>query len=212
MLSKGLGKNRLLRVCALASAVVMVGCGGGDDKVVNVAAQATTTTVAPTTTEPVTTRVTSTSSTTSTSLTSGGRSPVSTTIPATPADAMVTNALIVERTGSADIRPLSIDGVGYVNALQIYSDSTPDKVEINASRARKRFLGTLGIPDDQRSTSSHMVEISLDNAAPVFSVIVNFGETKAIDLDVTNVLRIRITVSSKTRESGTVAIGNPRFS
>lgn len=211
MLSNGLGKNRLLRVCALAAAVVMVGCGGGDDKDVKVAAQATTTTVAPTTTEPVTTRVTSASSSTSTSLTSGTRTPVTTTIPATPAEAMVTDALIVESTASADVKPLSIDGVGYVNALQMYSGSSPGKAEINASRARKRFLGTLGIPDDQKSTSSHMVEISLDGAAPVFSVIVNFGETKAIDLDVTNVLRIRITVSSKTRESGTVAIGNPRF-
>jgi len=210
MLSNGRRKNRLLRACALASAVVMVGCGGGDDNDVDVAAQATTT-VAPPTTEPVTTRATSASPSTSTSLVSGARTPVSTTIPATPAEAMVTNALIVERTSTADIRPLSIDGVGYVNALQMYSDSTPDKVEINASRARKRFLGTLGIPDDQRSTSSHMVEISLDGAAPVYSVIVNFGETKAIDLDVTEILRIRITVSSKTRESGTVAIGNPRF-
>lgn len=99
-----------------------------------------------------------------------------------------------------------------MNALQMFSGTTPGKVEINASRARKRFLGTLGIPDDQKSSSSHMVEISIDNAAPILSVIVNFGETKVIDLDVTNALRIRITVSTKTRESGTVAIGNPRFS
>ena len=40
----------------------------------------------------------------------------------------------------------------------------------------------------------------------------NFGESKPIDLDVTNALRIRITISSKTRESGTIGIGNPRFS
>ena len=209
MLSIGLGNSRLLRASALASAVLLVACGGGDDKAVGAGDQVTTTTVASPTT--VATTATPATTTTTASLTTGNRSPVSTTIAPTTADAMVTDTLLVEKTNSADVRPLSIDGVGYVNALQMYSGPSPGKVEINAGRSRKRFLGTLGIPDDQRSTSSHQVEISLDNAAPALSVIVNFGESKPIDLDVTGVLRVRITVSSKTNTSGTVAIGNPRF-
>lgn len=206
MLSTGLGTNRLLRAFALASAVFLVGCGGGDDKKVSAADQVTTTAAASSSTTLGTTLASTT-----TSLTTGGRSLVSTTIAPTQADAMVTEALIVESTNSIDIRPLSVNGIGYVNALQMYSAPNPGKVEINAGRSRKTFLGTLGIPDDQKSTSSHQVEISLDNAAPVLSVIVNFGESKPIDLDVTGVLRIRITISSKTTSSGTVAIGNPRF-
>lgn len=198
-------------MCALASVVVMVGCGGGDggDEVSSRGQETTTSLAAATTTIPGTTLTSALSTTTS--LTTGSRSVVSTTIPATPADAIVTSGLLVERTISVDLGPVSINGTQYVNGMKIYSGTSPGKVEIDAGRRRKRFLGTLGIPDDQKSASSHLVEISLDGAAPIFSATVNFGESKAIDLDITDVLRVRITVTSKTRESGTVGIGNPRF-
>jgi hypothetical protein len=40
---------------------------------------------------------------------------------------------------------------------------------------------------------------------------VHFGETKKIDLDVSNVLRIKISITSSTSNSGHIAIGDPRF-
>lgn len=211
MLSTGLGRCSFLRACALASAVLLAGCGGGNDgDEVSSGGQEPTTSLGAATTTVGSTTVTSAPSTT-TSPTTGSRSPVTTTIPATPADALVTSAMLVERTTTVDLGPVSINGTQYVNGMKMYSGTSPGKVEIDAGRRRKRFLGTLGIPDDQKSASSHLVEISLDGAAPIFSATVNFGESKAIDLDVTEVLRIRITVTSKTRESGTVGIGNPRF-
>ncbi|MCW3043656.1 MAG: hypothetical protein JWL57_1814, partial [Actinobacteria bacterium] len=84
-------------------------------------------------------------------------------------------------------------------------------VQIDAGRSKHRFVGSLGIPDNQSSGASYQVDISLDNAAPVYSTVVNFGETKNIDLDVTKALRIKITVLWKAGQSGEVAIGNPKL-
>jgi hypothetical protein len=207
MLSSGLRNSRLLRVAALASAVLLVGCGGGDDKEVGAGDQATTTTLAPA----PTTAVTIAASTTTTALTTGARSPVSTTIASPLADTMVTRALVVEATTSPQVGPATINGVSYVNALRLYSYRTSQKVEIDAGRRRTRFLGVLGIPDNETSASVHQVDISLDNAAPVLSVLLKFGETKNIDLDVTNVLRIRITSIAQSNTGDSIAIGNPRF-
>jgi len=41
--------------------------------------------------------------------------------------------------------------------------------------------------------------------------VVNFGETKNIDLNVTNALRIKVTVQWKAGLAGAVAIGNPKL-
>lgn len=141
------------------------------------------------------------------------RVPISTTLPPAIADSEIGQTLVPESTTSYDFQQETINGVAFPNALRIYSTTSPKKVEINAGRSRKRFLGSLGIPDDAKSTSVHQVEISLDNGPPVFSTVLNFGETKTIDLDVTNVLRVRITVVSKESSSsgGYLAIGNPRF-
>lgn len=59
------------------------------------------------------------------------------------------------------------------------------------------------------------MDISLDNGPVVYSTVINFGESKNIDIDVTNALRIKVTVTSKSANSCCtseyLAIGNPRF-
>jgi hypothetical protein len=188
--------------------LVLTGCGdggetaGGGTSPTTMQAATTAATAAPQTTA-ATTTIAATSTT-------SGRSPIPTTTSAAPGETQVDRSLIPESTASYDFRQLVINGIAYTNALRMYSDRTADRVEINAGRNRTRFLGTAGIPDDQRSASVHQVDISLDNAAPVFSAVIPFGETREIDLDVTGVLRIRITVTSRN-EDGYVAIGNPRF-
>ncbi len=206
MFSIGVAKRRLMRVSALGMALVLVGCGGGGDDDVDASAPSapgSTSGASPTTVAVATTALSSP--------TTGVRSLVPTTIPAQLADTDLTEALIPEHSTSFDFEPTAIDGVSYVNALLLYAEQTPGKVEINAGRDRSRFRGSLGVPDSQPSSSSFLVEISLDNAAPVFSEVVNFGETKDIDLPVPGTLRIRVTVSSLTGRSGYVGIGNPRF-
>ncbi|MGI8686632.1 MAG: NPCBM/NEW2 domain-containing protein [Acidimicrobiales bacterium] len=108
----------------------------------------------------------------------------------------------------------TINGVSYTNALYLhplqYASGPERRVEIDAGRSRKRFLGDLGIPDTEASTSAYKVDISLDGAAPIYSTELKFGETKKIDLDITNVLRIKILVSSISGYAY-LAIGSPRL-
>ena len=208
MLSIGVARRHLIRTSGLGMALLLVGCGTSTEKVGG-------STVPTSTGPPITTSTTLQAAASTTmiqgSATTGGRSTIPTTTAQSPADMDIGDTLIPEHTGSHSFRPTDINGISYSNALQMYSERRPTKVEINASRARKAFRGSLGIPDSESSSSSHQVEISLDNAAPAFSAVVNLGETKDVDLDVTGVLRVRITVSSLTSTSGYVAIGNPRF-
>ena len=140
-----------------------------------------------------------------------GRSLITTTSAPSAAATDLARELIPEATASYDFDQVSINGVQYSNALRISAFTTPQKVEINAGRAHDKFLGVLGIPDDQKSASMVQVDIGLDNAAPIFSTVVSFGESKNIDIDVPAVLRIKITVTSKTSSSAYVAIANPRL-
>lgn len=189
------------RVAALsAAALLLAGCGGDDTQTggggtTTAPSETTTTTSEPTTTGPTTTRP-----------------PVSTTLRSVGTETPI-NASSFVPEGFAEFEQETINGVAYPNAMTIPTSTSPKKVEINAGRTRNRFLGALGVPDTESSASVHHVEISLDDAPPVFSTELKFGETKDIDLDVTNVLRIRITVllTSRTPTYSSIAIGNPRF-
>jgi hypothetical protein len=140
---------------------------------------------------------------------------VPTSNPLTLAQTAIDDRVLVPQSDGVGFRfgQSTINGVSYTNALLIrvnYPDY-PGWVEINAGRSRHRFLGDLGVPDDQKSGSAYKVDVSFDNAAPIFSTDVRFGEKKRLDLNVTNVLRIRISISPIARSRGYLAIGNPRF-
>lgn len=130
--------------------------------------------------------------------------------PLTPTETAIDKTLVPQSTLTFRFRQSTINGVFYTNAL-VMSVHRPRWVEINAGRSRSHFLGELGVPDDQESGSAYQVDVSFDNAAPVLSTAVRFGETKRLNLDVTNVLRIRISISPIARSRGYLAIGNPRF-
>jgi len=206
-----LADHRRPRKLAAVGILGLVLSGCGDDPTPTAATDQQTTTVVTSAPSPATALTTTLPLTPST--TAGARSLVPTTALPSVADARIGKSLIPEATTGYEVEPTTINGVQYANALRIGSQRTAVKVEINASRSRQRFLGTLGIPDDQKSSTSIQVEISLDNAPAAFSTVVNFGETKKIDLDVTNALRVKVTVLTKTGESSSpvIAIGDPRF-
>jgi hypothetical protein len=158
---------------------------------------------------------TSTTTTTTTSA-SGSFGTVSTSTTLATADTAV-DTRYVPQTSNAEVTsgPAGINGTTYSNALLMkpaYRFSGPNaSLEIDAGRDFTRFRGDLGIPDDQPSSTAYDVQISLDNAAPTVSTQVRFGETKTIDLDITNVLRIKIALTSISDCCNKVGIGNPRF-
>lgn len=200
-------------VSTLAMCIGLVGCGGGDGNETasasdtTVATTPTTTSAAPATT--VATTLTTGGGLTTTSVVTGARVGITTTVPPPAAATPIDRSLMPE--GSATFQPLTMNGVAYPNAMRIFGMSRPAYVEINAGRSRQQFLGSLSIPDNERSSSVYQIDISLDGAAPVYSSVVAFGETKEIVLDITGVLRIRVTFSSQSGVNGYFGIGNPRF-
>src|SRR6266851_4656525 len=143
------------------------------------------------------------------------RSPIATPTPPAVAETEIGSSLIPENTTNFYFHEATINGSLFTNAMLMDTTGSPRTVQIDAGRRRHRFLGSVGIPDNQTSSSSVKVDISLDTAPPIFSAVINFGELKPIDLDVTNVLRVKITVAEPrfgtSNSSGVIGIGNPRF-
>lgn len=195
----------MMAITAAAAVLFSVAsCGGTTTK--------TTTPTLVTTTIAIPETTTSTTISGESTTTAAGRKAVPTSVKGSLADMEIGKDLIPEATATYSFKPASLNGTQYTNTLVISGSSTPEKVEINAGRSHAKFAGVLGVPDDGKSSSSFQVDISLDGAAPAFSALIGFGETKNIDLDIPNVLRIKITVVSKDSSySSTVAIGNPHF-
>lgn len=191
----------------------MAACGGNSGKGV-----AGPTTVASTPTSVASVPTTSAPAASSPTTARAGAGTVPSTTPAPLAEQPLGPTALRD---TANMEPsfdkATINGVSYTSALFLRpsssvssSNGSDRRVEIDAGRSHKRFIGDLGIPDTQKSNAAYKVEISLDSAAAVFSTEVRFGETKKVDLDITNALRIKIVVSPITC-CDYLAIGSPRF-
>jgi len=141
------------------------------------------------------------------------RLPVPTASATRAGEIAIDRTLIPEDTAGSSLERATMNGITYPNVLTIPTGCQPRKVEINASRVRHRFIAALGIPDDEPSASAVQVDISVDNAAPVLSTTIRFGELKDVDIDIAGGLRVKISVSSMAANCNTVTVGlgNPRF-
>lgn len=204
---------RRMLVTVVVCGWLSVACGGGDERADN-ADDGVTTSSGPTSSVGSSTPPSPPTTASTTSRPGGGYGTVSTTttVP-TASEVALDSKFLVEQQGvSVTFEQTSINGTVYPNGLVIdpYSSAREWRIEINAGRDYTRFRGDLGIPDDQQSATSYRVEVVLDNGSPALSAEVRFGETKTIDLDVTNVLRIRIVLTPNGE--GDIAVGKPRLS
>lgn len=144
-------------------------------------------------------------------------STTATTTPPASAEVPVDGDTVAEtRNTRTTVEEASINGTTYPTALVMeplrYAADRDWRVELGAGRDYRRFRGDLGIPDDQSSSTAYRVDIVLDHGPPALSVEVRFGETKTIDLDITDVLRIRIVLMPGPSGSfGDIAVGNARL-
>jgi serine/threonine protein kinase len=106
----------------------------------------------------------------------------------------------------ADMDPVDVDGDEATGQAQlngtIYTRSVllrppgadPGYLEYDLARAFTRLVGTVGPRDDVLSDGVYKVEIFADGTS-VFDQRLGLGQTAPIDLDVTNVLRLRLQVT-----------------
>lgn len=210
----------------------LLGCGGGEGGSASTAttspaaASVASTTSSPSSSTTSTTRAPTTSSSSTTSTSSAPpSSSTTTTIRSTTTSSIPLKAdtgtvkidqstdLVPQRSTNLLLQKATINGVKYPDALLIYASCAAAQfIEINAGRHSLLFKGDFGVPDDQRSTDSYHLEISLDGGAPVYSAELAFGETKPVSLDIPGVLRVKVSVLSTSAQCGGnnfVGIGNP---
>ncbi len=130
------------------------------------------------------------------------------------ADTQIGESLVPEESNvNVSFGPSRINGNSYTNAMvvSVSTYSGEKQFQIDAGRSHKRFLGDLGIPDDQPSGTAYKVDVSLDGGPSVLSADVRFGATTKLDIDVTGALRIKFVITDTGSSSRYLAIGNPRF-
>ena len=67
-------------------------------------------------------------------------------------------------------------------------------VEYDVARKYTRLVGQVGLRDDVSSAASYKIEIFVDGSQ-VYDQTIGLGQVTPIDLDLTNVLRLRIQVT-----------------
>lgn len=216
MLHDGRCQRRRLRLLVTIGLLTAGACGGTKpaSTVAKGVTTTTTTSIATTTSLTTTTSSQSGSTTSSTSETTDGRSSVPTSSTLAPGATSIDDSY-VRQTSNLDHQFVQtrINGVDYSNALLMRPESTSANgvIQLDAGRSQTRFVGDLGIPDSQEDQTAYTVVISVDNAAPVLTTQIAFGQTKPINLNITNALRLKITITSLDRNYGYVAIGSPQF-
>jgi hypothetical protein len=116
----------------------------------------------------------------------------------------------------SDIEPVTYDGIGYVQGtaksngksyghgvyIESYSEGV-GSVEYDLSRQYRRVVGEMGLEDQTSSDGQFKVEIYGDGRL-LTEASVDFGTTVPVEIDVTDVLRLKITIAALSGEGGVV--------
>ena len=84
--------------------------------------------------------------------------------------------------------------------------------DYNLSKSFSRLKAILGVEDNSKSGFSCRVGVFLDGKpVPAFNEGVTLGTELPMDIDVSNVLRMRIEVSTSARDGGVCVLGTARL-
>jgi PASTA domain/NPCBM/NEW2 domain len=108
---------------------------------------------------------------------------------------------------NATTKPTSLywESGGWFNAPSTYRD-------YNLSKGFSRLKAVLGVEDNSKSGFFCRFEVFLDGKpVPAFNESVGLGGELPMDVDVSNVLRMRINVSTSGKEAGICVLGTARL-
>jgi serine/threonine protein kinase len=109
--------------------------------------------------------------------------------------------------------PVVLDGRDFTRGMTADLTGTPDcglVREYALSRGYRRFRATLGLSDDSTDTSATSVKVTGDGRT-LRSETIQLGRTAEVDVDVHDLVRLGLEVSSDTCDDVTVAFGDPRL-
>ena len=116
----------------------------------------------------------------------------------------------------SDMEPVTYVDIGYSNGtaksngktyphgvlLEPYSEGV-GSVEYDLSRQYRRAIGQIGLEDQTSSDAQYKVEMYGDGRL-LTEVVIDFGTTTDLEVDVTDVLRLKVTAAALTGEGGVV--------
>lgn len=108
----------------------------------------------------------------------------------------------LKSTQGVDTSTVEINGEGFARAVTlIVSAAGPvNSVEYNLGRHWDRFSATAGLRDDSPTGGKLTFEVSVDGKQE-FSETIPLGKSKKIDLDVSDALRMKLTVTYSGQDS-----------
>jgi putative cell wall-binding protein len=105
------------------------------------------------------------------------------------------------------------NGRTFLRSLMVFASSTTRAAEYDLGRDQARFRATVGLRDDARDVSTPVqLEVLLDGRL-IHEERLSFGQSRALDLPVTNGLRLRLQVTrvGTSSSSAPFVFGNARL-
>jgi hypothetical protein len=186
-------RHRSSSACSLAVVLVVAGCGGQ---------QSDTSAGGSTPSGPATTATAS--------VTSESPSPTSTSITTSAAEPLYLSDLS-SLTGAPYNGEADVNGEYFPRSVQVYLNPGPQEVEYDLGRDWQRLQATVGMRDDSASDAQVRIEMFGDNNL-LYSHVFGLGQSEPVDVDVSNVLRLRLVATLAEGGSGaTAALGDARL-
>lgn len=104
----------------------------------------------------------------------------------------------------------NINGRTYARSLKGSTYCGEQWEDFNLSRRHRRFVSTVGMDDTSRSGSAARFEVFADGRL-IHTVDLGIGATRQVDVDVTNVFRLRLRTTQLTSVRGRPAWGDARI-
>jgi len=149
----------------------------------------------PTTSSTTSTSVATTSSTTTTAPTT--TTSVPTSAPA-PAEVRLSTLEVTSKTPNAEIGFGSLGLIAYDDVVWCQGRlSSGGSIEFRLDRKYSRLTGVVGYSDSSSSSGSSAIRIVDENDIPILRELpLSLGDSQPIDLDVSNVIRLKIRCSA----------------
>jgi len=93
-----------------------------------------------------------------------------------------------------------VNGEYFPRSVLLRLNPGPQEVEYDLSRDSRRLQATVGVGDDSASDTQVRIEVFGDNN-PLYTQVFGLGQSESVDVDVSNVLRLRL-VATLAAEGG----------
>lgn len=112
-------------------------------------------------------------------------------------------------TQGVDTSAVEINGRGFARSVTLTANAAGpiNSAEYNLGRHWKTFTATAGLRDDSPTGGELTFEVAIDGTRK-FREIISLGESRDVKLDVSNALRLKLTVTYTGQDAGSVYYGS----